>query len=234
MSRPIAAAIRSTRSGSKVAAPGDRRRVDRGAVGGEAGQALLVDQRRDAEPGGLEHDALLPHQLGRALGRGRPARCRRPGSGGRARGALASSSGTVPGRGEDVLHRRDVERPPRSRSADSWRPGRALIRPRPVSSCMSLPTQRLPSWATFSSSVISASSASTRSSTDRPGSCHRRRRAGGSGGARTGRIRRRHRRSPMRADRQSDRKVSKCLHAAAVVDVRACAAVTVDTASRWS
>ena len=45
-------------------------------------------------------------------------------------------------------------------------------------SCMSLPTQRLPSWATFSSSVISASSSSTRSADGRAGSCH---------GVRTGR-----------------------------------------------
>jgi hypothetical protein len=49
-------------------APGDGRRVDGGAVGGEAGQALLVHQGGDAQPGAVEHDALLADHLGRALG----------------------------------------------------------------------------------------------------------------------------------------------------------------------
>jgi hypothetical protein len=43
--------------------PGDGRGVDRGAEGREPCQALLVDQRGDAEAGGVEDDPLLPHQL---------------------------------------------------------------------------------------------------------------------------------------------------------------------------
>jgi len=59
--------------------PGDRRRVDRGPVGREPGQALLVDQRRDAQAGGVEHDPLLPHQLGRAVGGGHRGTAEDPG-----------------------------------------------------------------------------------------------------------------------------------------------------------
>ncbi len=50
--------------------PGDGGGVDGGAVGGEAGQALLVDDRRDAQPGRLDDGPLEPDDLGRSLGGG--------------------------------------------------------------------------------------------------------------------------------------------------------------------
>ncbi len=87
-------------------APRDRGRVDGRAQRGEAGQALLVHQGRDAEPG-RHHDALLTDQLGGALGRGERHAAVHPGQ----------VAETVPGRllqrhraagREDVLHRRDV------------------------------------------------------------------------------------------------------------------------------
>ena len=112
MSAPIAAAIRSTRSGSKVARPGERGRVDRGAVGGEAGQALLVHQRRDAEP-----EAASTRAAGapapRRPRRGSPGRCRRPGSGAPARAGWPRP-GDRAGRREHVLHGGDVVGAPSS------------------------------------------------------------------------------------------------------------------------
>jgi hypothetical protein len=93
--------------GVEGGAPGDGRGVDGGAVGGEAGEALLVDDRRDAQARAVDHRALLAHQLGRALDRGERAAAVHPGEvaepvparlGERRGGAL----------GEHVLHRRDV------------------------------------------------------------------------------------------------------------------------------
>ena len=65
--------------GVEGGAPRDRRRVDRGAVGREAGEALLVDDRRDAEPRAVRRPLLLADELGGALLREYRERCRRPG-----------------------------------------------------------------------------------------------------------------------------------------------------------
>ena len=87
--------------------PGDRRRVDRGAEGREPGQALLVDQRRDAQPGAVEDDLLLPHQLGGALGGGHRGAAEDPGEVAEPVPARLLERQRPAGR-EDVLHRRDV------------------------------------------------------------------------------------------------------------------------------
>ena len=96
--------------GREGRAPGQRGGVDRGAHRGEAGQALLVHHRREAEPGRTHHDALLTDQLRRTLvGRDRcaavdPGQVAEP-----VPARLRQRRGVD--RGEDVLHRRDVLRP---------------------------------------------------------------------------------------------------------------------------
>jgi hypothetical protein len=93
--------------GVEGGAPGDRRRVDGGAVRGEPGQALLVDQGGDAQARAVDDHPLLADQLrGTVLRRHRvaavhPGEVAEPvprgvGQRHRARG------------GEHVLHRRDV------------------------------------------------------------------------------------------------------------------------------
>ena len=150
--------------GVEGGAPGDRRGVDGGAVGREAGEALLVDERRDPQPRALEDDALLPHQLRRAVLRGH-------------RGAAEHArevAEAVPARLlqrhlarrlEDVLQGRDVVRGAvPDVGAEVRRAGPSWMLPA---------TQRLPSCATFSSRVSSARSSSTRSATGSAGSRHR-------------------------------------------------------------
>ena len=96
---------RSTSSGSKVA-PQASGRVDGRAPGGEPGQALLVDERRDAEPAGAHTIRCCRTSSARALGRRHRGAAVDPGQ-------LAEA---VPARllqrrapaGEHVLHRRDV------------------------------------------------------------------------------------------------------------------------------
>ena len=93
--------------GVEGGAPGDGRGVDGGAVGGEAREALLVDDRRDAQARAVDHRALLAHQLGRALrGRERAAAV----DAGEVAEPVAARLGERRGRarGEHVLHRRDV------------------------------------------------------------------------------------------------------------------------------
>ena len=66
--------------------PGERPRVDGRLVGGEPGQALLVHDGRDPQPGrGHQRPLQLVHPGGRPRPRS-PERCRRPGSAGRGRG----------------------------------------------------------------------------------------------------------------------------------------------------
>ena len=130
--------------------PGDRGGVDGGAVGGEAGEALLVDDRRDAEARAVDHRALLAHQLGGALGGGERAAAV---DAGEVAEPVPARLGERRGgaRGEHVLHRRDVLVGSASVRTDRRRC--------PPSGCRAGPT--------FSSSVISASSSSTRSATGR-------------------------------------------------------------------
>ena len=139
MSRPIAAAIRSTRSGSKVAPQAIARRVDRRAVGGEPGQALLVHQRRDAAAG-------RPSSTTRCCRTSSAA----PSAGGD-RGAAVDPgevAEAVPARllqrqrragGEDVLHRRDVEA---CRRPSVGRPRPAACRCRPTGCRAGRPSPR--------------------------------------------------------------------------------------------
>ena len=89
-------------------APGDRGRVDGRAVGGEPGQALLVHQRRDAEPGSVDHHPLLADQLGRALGRADRHAAVHPGE---VAEPVPAGVGQGDGRAgrEHVLHGGDVE-----------------------------------------------------------------------------------------------------------------------------
>ena len=94
--------------GVEGGAPGDRGRVDGRAVRGEPGQALLVHQRRDAEPGPLDHHPLLADQLGRALGRGDRHAAVHPGEVAEPVLAGVGQAARRPGR-EHVLHRGDVE-----------------------------------------------------------------------------------------------------------------------------
>ena len=108
MSRPIAAAIRSTSPGVERRAPRQRGRVDRGAVGGEPRQALLVDQRGDAEPGGGQHRAVLADQLRGAVGRRDGRAAVRPGEVTEAVPARVGERQRGAGR-EHVLHGRDVD-----------------------------------------------------------------------------------------------------------------------------
>ncbi len=89
--------------------PGDGCRVDRGPVGGEPGEALLVHDRRDAQPVAGHDDVLQAHHLGRALGDRHRATAVDPGQLAQAagRGHLERHGA---GRREDVLQRGDVER----------------------------------------------------------------------------------------------------------------------------
>ena len=136
--------------------PRERGRVDGRAVAREAGEALLVHERRDAEAVVLEHGLLLPHELGRALG----------GADRHAAVDARQMAEPVPARllqrhrlagGEHVLHRRDVER------------GVDLVG---VVVARFACVQRLPSCATFSASVMARSSASTRALAGCAGSRH--------------------------------------------------------------
>ena len=65
----ICAAIRSTSAGSNDAAQHSGDGIDGGPPDGEAGEALLVGQRRDAEPVGRHHVALPLGQDPQAVGR---------------------------------------------------------------------------------------------------------------------------------------------------------------------
>ena len=155
MSRPIVAAIRRTRSGSQVApqAMAAGYTVAPYAVNpvrhSSCTRAGMSNRER------LHDDALLVDQLVRALGhRDRlapvdpgevPEPCR-----------LASASGTVP----DAANTSCI--------GATWR----SVPSTPGSPARLLPTQRLPSWPTFSSRVIAARSSSTRSGRGRVSSCH--------------------------------------------------------------
>ncbi len=96
-------------AGVESGRPGQRRRVDGGAVGREPSEALLVHEGGDAEPGVLQDHPVLAHHLRRAL-RGRQ---------GDAAVDARQVTEAVPARllqwqglvgGEDVLHRGHVER----------------------------------------------------------------------------------------------------------------------------
>ena len=95
--------------GVERGAPGDRGRVHRGAVRREAGEALLMDQGGDAQPGVLQDDPVLPHQVRRAVHSGQRLAAVHPGEVAEPVPArLGERNGA--GGGEDVLHRRDVDR----------------------------------------------------------------------------------------------------------------------------
>jgi hypothetical protein len=88
-------------------APRDRRRVDRRAERREPGQALLVDESGDAQPGRRDDDALLADQFGRAVGDGHRRAAVDPGEVAQPVPARLLQRRGAGGR-EDVLHRRDV------------------------------------------------------------------------------------------------------------------------------
>ena len=83
--RPSACRRRSARAisldelGVEGRAPGQRHRVGGRAPGGEAGEALLVRDRRDAEPARRDDALLRAQQRERRRPPGRPARCRTAG-----------------------------------------------------------------------------------------------------------------------------------------------------------
>ena len=89
-------------------APRDGGGVDRGAVRREAGQALLVHEGGDAEPGVLDDDALLVDQLVGALGHGDRLAAVDPGEVPETVPARLGQRHR-PRRGEHVLHRRDLQ-----------------------------------------------------------------------------------------------------------------------------
>ena len=125
MLSPIARVIRSTASGSNVAASAERRREHRRAEGGEAGEALLVRDRRQAEARALDQLRLEPGEPPRPLDRVDRARAERPGEVAHAVGARLLERRRVR---ERLLHGRDVARaraPPRS---TRWRAARASRR----------------------------------------------------------------------------------------------------------
>ena len=115
--------------GVEGGAPGDRGRVDRRAVRGEPGEALLVHERRDAAAGMPSRTTLLlADQLGGALGGGHRDAAVDPGEVAEPVAARLLQRRRAGG-GEDVLHRRDVARPPAGRPGR--RPGhRSPRRPR--------------------------------------------------------------------------------------------------------
>ena len=90
-------------------APRDRRGVDRRPVGGEPGEALLVDDRGHAQSRAVDHGPLLAHHLGGAFRGGDGSAAEDPGEVADAvLGRLGERCRAA--RGEDVLHRRDVQR----------------------------------------------------------------------------------------------------------------------------
>ena len=119
-------------------APGQRGREGRRLPGGQAGQALLVGDRRDAEPGVGDQPALgLPQ-------RAAPGR------------RLDRAGAEHPGEVAEPVRRELLELRRRRRRASRPAAARPPRRPRPA------PTQRPTIWASFSSSVICASRAQRR------------------------------------------------------------------------
>ena len=135
---PIRVAISSHERRVEGRAPGQRYRVGGRAPRGEPGQALLVDQRRDAEPVGRDDRPAGPGQRRGALGRVDRVGAERPGE--LAEAVLDEVGEVVP--------------------VVQFASGAARLRGRAGSA----PTHRPYSCATFSRSVIAAISASTRSS----------------------------------------------------------------------
>ena len=89
-------------------APRDGGGIDRGAVRREAGQALLVHEGGDAEPGGSHDDALLADQLVGPLGHGDRLAAVDPGEVPEAVPARLGQRHRAR-RGEHVLHRRHLQ-----------------------------------------------------------------------------------------------------------------------------